>query len=97
MTDSEAELREDDSYLFDLDHKVLVLTFSCITFAALLFQEFDSFCIDAKLYGNFSRFINHSCHPNLHPVKVFIDHHDLRFPRIAFFAKRDILPNEELR
>lgn len=25
LTDSEAELREDDSYLFDLDHKVLVL------------------------------------------------------------------------
>ncbi|XP_066245089.1 histone-lysine N-methyltransferase EHMT1 isoform X1 [Euwallacea similis] len=79
LTDSEADLREDDSYLFDLDNR-----------------ETDSFCIDAKFYGNFSRFINHSCLPNLYPIKVFIDHHDLRFPRIALFSKRDIAANEEL-
>ncbi|XP_050308292.1 histone-lysine N-methyltransferase EHMT2-like isoform X1 [Anthonomus grandis grandis] len=79
MTDVEAELREDDSYLFDLDNK-----------------ETDSYAIDAKFYGNFARFINHSCDPNLHPVKVFVDHHDLRFPRIALFAKKDIKADEEL-
>ncbi|ENN73908.1 hypothetical protein YQE_09480, partial [Dendroctonus ponderosae] len=59
-------------------------------------QESDSFCIDARFYGNFARFINHSCFPNLQPVKVFVEHRDLRFPHIAFFAKRDIAVNEEL-
>ncbi|KAG5881158.1 hypothetical protein JTB14_024575 [Gonioctena quinquepunctata] len=56
----------------------------------------ESFCVDAKYYGNFTRFINHCCTPNLHPVKVFTDHQDLRFPKIAFFALRDITLGEEL-
>ncbi|KAJ8921859.1 hypothetical protein NQ315_008491 [Exocentrus adspersus] len=59
-------------------------------------RDTESFCIDAKFYGNFARFINHSCSPNLHPIKVFIDHQDLRFPRIALFAKNDIDAEEEL-
>ncbi len=29
-------------------------------------------------YGNVARFINHSCSPNLVPVKVFTSHQDLR-------------------
>ncbi|XP_076275512.1 histone-lysine N-methyltransferase G9a isoform X2 [Rhynchophorus ferrugineus] len=79
LTDTEADHREDDSYLFDLDNK-----------------ETESFCIDAKFYGNFARFINHSCEPNLNPIKIFIEHHDLRFPKIALFAKKDIAITEEL-
>ncbi|VEN36415.1 unnamed protein product [Callosobruchus maculatus] len=79
LTDVEANSRDEDSFLFDLDNK-----------------DVDSYCVDAKRYGNFARFINHSCSPNLHPVKVFIDHQDLRFPRIAFFALKDIAADEEL-
>jgi len=79
ITDAEADSREDDSYLFDLDNK-----------------DADTFCIDARKYGNISRFVNHLCEPNLTPVKVFVDHQDLRFPRICFFATRDIKANEEL-
>lgn len=30
------------------------------------------------------------------PVRVFVNHRDLRFPRIAFFACRDISSGEEL-
>ncbi|XP_023019599.2 histone-lysine N-methyltransferase EHMT2 [Leptinotarsa decemlineata] len=56
----------------------------------------ESFCVDAKYYGNFARFINHSCTPNLQPIKVFTDHQDLRFPRIALFAFKDITLGEEL-
>ena len=59
-------------------------------------QDGESYCIDACKYGNVTRFVNHSCKPNLIPVRVFIGHHDLHFPRIAFFAARDIAPNEEL-
>ncbi|CAH1999344.1 unnamed protein product [Acanthoscelides obtectus] len=79
LTDVEANSRDEDDFLFDLDNK-----------------DVDSYCVDAKRYGNFARFINHSCTPNLHPVKVFIDHQDLRFPRIAFFALKDIAAEEEL-
>ncbi|XP_041370833.1 histone-lysine N-methyltransferase EHMT2-like [Gigantopelta aegis] len=79
ISDSEADRREDDSYLFDLDNR-----------------DGETYCIDARKYGNISRFINHLCEPNLIPVKVFIDHQDLRFPRICFFSSRDIKAHEEL-
>ncbi|KAI0218690.1 Histone-lysine N-methyltransferase EHMT2 [Lamellibrachia satsuma] len=79
ISDTVADNREDDSYLFDLDNK-----------------ESDTYCIDARCYGNVSRFINHLCEPNLLPVKVFVEHQDLRFPRMCFFATRDIKANEEL-
>lgn len=79
ISDSEADRREDDSYLFDLDNK-----------------DGETYCIDARWYGNISRFINHLCEPNVIPVKVFVDHQDMRFPRICFFASRDIKAREEL-
>ncbi|XP_032905138.1 histone-lysine N-methyltransferase EHMT1 isoform X3 [Amblyraja radiata] len=79
ITDAEADVREDDSYLFDLDNK-----------------EGEVYCIDARYYGNISRFVNHLCEPNLIPVRVFMSHQDLRFPRIAFFSSRDIKCGEEL-
>ncbi|KAK3087589.1 hypothetical protein FSP39_007912 [Pinctada imbricata] len=79
ISDSEADSREDDSYLFDLDNR-----------------DGDTYCIDARRYGNIARFINHLCEPNIIPVKVFVDHQDLRFPRICFFSSRDIKAEEEL-
>ena len=53
-------------------------------------------CIDANYYGNICRFLNHSCDANLVPVRVFFEHQDGRFPRIAFFACRDIAAGEEI-
>ncbi|XP_030382047.1 uncharacterized protein LOC115629669 isoform X2 [Scaptodrosophila lebanonensis] len=53
-------------------------------------------CIDANYYGNVSRFFNHSCEPNILPVRVFYEHQDYRFPKIAFFACRDIDAGEEI-
>ncbi|XP_019726342.1 histone-lysine N-methyltransferase EHMT2 [Hippocampus comes] len=79
ISDAEADVREDDSYLFDLDNK-----------------DGEVYCIDARYYGNISRFVNHLCDPNLIPVRVFMLHQDLRFPRIAFFSSRDILSGQEL-
>ncbi|XP_060566569.1 LOW QUALITY PROTEIN: histone-lysine N-methyltransferase EHMT1-like [Ruditapes philippinarum] len=79
ISDSEADRREDDSYLFDLDNK-----------------DGETYCIDARRFGNVARFINHLCEPNLTPVKVFVDSQDLRFPRICLFANRDIKAQEEL-
>lgn len=59
-------------------------------------KDGEVYCIDARYYGNISRFINHLCDPNLIPVRVFMLHQDLRFPRIAFFSSRDILSGQEL-
>ncbi|XP_062816509.1 histone-lysine N-methyltransferase EHMT1 isoform X3 [Anolis carolinensis] len=56
----------------------------------------DVYCIDARFYGNISRFINHFCEPNLIAVRVFMSHQDLRFPRIAFFSSRHIQAGEEI-
>ncbi|KAG4069648.1 hypothetical protein HA402_014671 [Bradysia odoriphaga] len=53
-------------------------------------------CIDANFYGNVSRFFNHSCEPNIVPVRVYFDHQDLCFPKIAFFASRTIEAGVEL-
>uniref|UniRef100_A0AAY5EJ97 Euchromatic histone-lysine N-methyltransferase 1b n=1 Tax=Electrophorus electricus TaxID=8005 RepID=A0AAY5EJ97_ELEEL len=79
ISDAEADVREDDSYLFSLDSKAG-----------------DMYCIDARFYGNISRFINHHCEPNLFPCRVFTSHQDLRFPHIAFFASKNISTGDEL-
>lgn len=48
--------------------------------------------IDAHSFGNYSRFINHSCDPNCDVQKWYISGQ----PRMAIFAIKDILANEEL-
>lgn len=54
------------------------------------------FTLDAKRSGNVGRFLNHSCDPNCFAQNVFINTHDLRFPTVAFFAKRPIRAMEEI-
>uniref|UniRef100_A0A3Q3R810 Euchromatic histone-lysine N-methyltransferase 1b n=1 Tax=Monopterus albus TaxID=43700 RepID=A0A3Q3R810_MONAL len=79
ISDAEAEMRQNDAYLFSLDDKPQ-----------------DLYCIDARFYGNISRFLNHMCEPNLFACRVFTTHQDLRFPHIAFFASENIKAGEEL-
>ncbi|XP_061980005.1 histone-lysine N-methyltransferase, H3 lysine-9 specific SUVH4-like isoform X2 [Populus nigra] len=56
----------------------------------------SEFCIDAISYGNVTRFINHSCQPNLFVQCILSTHHDIRLARIVLFAADDILPMQEL-
>ncbi|XP_013879446.1 histone-lysine N-methyltransferase EHMT1 [Austrofundulus limnaeus] len=56
----------------------------------------DVHCIDARLFGNIGRFINHLCEPNLLAVRVFTMHQDLRFPRIAFFSSRPVRAGDQI-
>lgn len=49
--------------------------------------------IDAKHKGNLTRFINHSCSPNLVMVPIRIDS---ILPRLCLFACRNIETNEEV-
>lgn len=49
--------------------------------------------VDARFHGNASRFINHSCNPNLVMVPVRVDS---MVPRLALFAATNIDAGEEL-
>ncbi|OEL35682.1 hypothetical protein BAE44_0003298 [Dichanthelium oligosanthes] len=46
--------------------------------------------------GNISRFMNHSCAPNVFWQPVQFDHEDDRHPHIMFFALKHIPPMTEL-
>lgn len=91
ITDNEADERyhkvyQGDArslYLFDLD------------FSAEAGAKAD-YTVDAYNCGSVSRFFNHSCNPNLLVVPCFIDHIDQSLHFIAFFAARDIKPDQEL-
>ncbi|XP_069377121.1 histone-lysine N-methyltransferase SETDB2 isoform X3 [Paralichthys olivaceus] len=56
----------------------------------------DVYVLDASREGNVSRFINHSCRPNLFIQNVFTDSHDPAFPVIAFFTSRSVKAGTEL-
>ncbi|CAH0600851.1 unnamed protein product [Chrysodeixis includens] len=81
-----ADTRAKDSYMFALDVKPDLLE-QCADKTVL--------CVDAAQYGSAARFINHSCRPNLAPVRVFTASRDLRLPTVALFATTDIMPDEE--
>ncbi|CAI9097233.1 OLC1v1033609C1 [Oldenlandia corymbosa var. corymbosa] len=57
-----------------------------------LFDLWDGkgFTIDAAKYGNVSRFINHSCSPNLYAQNVIYDHGNKKLPHVMFFATENI-------
>lgn len=52
--------------------------------------------ISAKRSGNISRFMNHSCSPNVFWQPVLYDHGDEGYPHIMFFAMKHIPPMTEL-
>jgi SET domain-containing protein len=56
----------------------------------------DFHSLDARNYSNVTRFINHSCSPNLETIPIITSNLDRRLAQIAFFAKRDIEIGEEL-
>ncbi|KAK3166389.1 hypothetical protein QOZ80_1AG0045140 [Eleusine coracana subsp. coracana] len=54
------------------------------------------YCIDASTIGNFARFINHSCQPNLFVQCVLSSHNDVKLAKVTLFAADTILPLQEL-
>lgn len=56
----------------------------------------DSLLISSLKFGNVSRFINHSCKPNLFWQLVQQDHGENGYPHIMFFAVQHIPPMTEL-
>ncbi|RZC57183.1 hypothetical protein C5167_004491 [Papaver somniferum] len=59
-------------------------------------EDGEGFTINALEYGNVSRFINHSCSPNVVAQNVLYDHDDKRMPHIMLFAADNIPPLQEL-
>jgi len=57
-----------------------------------LFRVDDETIVDATCVGSLARFVNHSCAPNC--VTQIVVH--AKRKKIALYAKRDILPGEEL-
>lgn len=55
-----------------------------------------SYVIDATKYGNVSRFINHSCLPNLVNYQVLVECMDFQLAHIGLYANCDIAAGEEL-
>ncbi|CAK1548046.1 unnamed protein product [Leptosia nina] len=87
LTCTTADAREMDQYMFALEVKHDLLE-QC--------NDKTLLCVDAAKFGSAARFINHSCHPNLAPVRVFTECRDLRLPTVALFALTDIAALEEL-
>ncbi|KAL1657650.1 SET domain-containing protein, partial [Schizophyllum commune] len=46
--------------------------------------------------GEFTRFLSHSCDPNVRAVGVYVNERSMRKPIISFFARRKIRAGEEL-
>lgn len=53
-----------------------------------------TYVLDAGKGGSVSRFLNHSCEPNVFIQCILSDHHDVTMPRIVMFAADNIPPLE---
>ena len=56
----------------------------------------EVFIMDAMTKGNVGRYFNHSCKPNTFVQNVFVSHHDIRFPTMAFFTAKFVAAGTEL-
>ncbi|PWN51894.1 SET domain-containing protein, partial [Violaceomyces palustris] len=59
-------------------------------------EEGGELVIDAGLWGNLTRFLNHSCDPNLFMYPVWTEEPSIYRPFLAFFSRRVIEAGEEL-
>ncbi|KAK2372790.1 histone-lysine N-methyltransferase SUVR5 [Trifolium repens] len=76
------------SYFYDINARVNDMS--------RLIEEQVQYVIDATKNGNVSRFINHSCSPNLVSHQVLVESMDCERSHIGFYASRDIGLGEEL-
>ncbi|KAI5370234.1 Putative SET domain-containing protein [Septoria linicola] len=56
----------------------------------------DCYVVDGQYMGNVTRFMNHSCEPNVRQYTVSYNKHDLKLYNLAFFAYVDIPAGTEL-
>lgn len=87
MNEETAEQRE-EAKLRILDDLVEELEKNC--------EEERLLSIDGALFGNISRYLAHSCEPNLIRHMVYTYERDLRRPFVAFFAKENLKAGQEI-
>ena len=101
LTNEEAERRNDDamkmglSYLFDLDAHI-VIPADQDELSIGMDNDCDTYAVDGRDCGTVSRFINHSCSPNLRSVAVVSGRRDMKVYDLALFTQRTVQPWEEL-
>ncbi|XP_047082365.1 histone-lysine N-methyltransferase SUVR5 [Lolium rigidum] len=88
MRNIESEAKGGCSYLFDIA--------SHIDRERVKTLGASPYMIDATRYGNVSRFINHSCAPNLNTRLVMVESKDCQLAHVGLFANQDIAAGEEL-
>ncbi|KAJ7955467.1 Histone-lysine N-methyltransferase [Quillaja saponaria] len=60
-------------------------------------KDEEALCLDATLYGNVARFINHRCSDaSLIEIPVQVDTPDRHYYHLAFFTTREVAAMEEL-
>ncbi|PPJ53404.1 hypothetical protein CBER1_00962 [Cercospora berteroae] len=59
-------------------------------------EDEDLYVVDGEHMGNITRFMNHSCEPNIRQYTVSYNKHDLKLYSLAFFAYEDIPAGTEL-
>ncbi|KAF8394235.1 hypothetical protein HHK36_020442 [Tetracentron sinense] len=60
-------------------------------------KDEEALCLDATIYGNVARFINHRCHDgNLIEIPVEVETPDHHYYHVAFFTTRKVDALEEL-
>ncbi|KAE8805650.1 Histone-lysine N-methyltransferase, H3 lysine-9 specific SUVH5 [Hordeum vulgare] len=103
LDDEEAQKRMTDEYLFAIGHNYYDETlWEGLSRSIPSLQngpgndEEAGFAVDASKMGNFAKFINHSCTPNLYAQNALYDHDDKSAPHIMFFACENIPPGQEL-
>ncbi|KAI8429371.1 hypothetical protein MSG28_000016 [Choristoneura fumiferana] len=87
---ADADTRSADHYMFALDLKRTCCSgnqipdnFITCTYFCQQCEYKVQLCVDAARYGSAARFVNHSCAPNVAPVRVFAGGRDLRLPPCA--------------
>ncbi|XP_006647777.1 histone-lysine N-methyltransferase SUVR5 [Oryza brachyantha] len=84
----EREAKGGSSYLFEITSQV--------DRERVRITGTTAYVIDATRCGNVSRFINHSCSPNLSTRLVLVESKDCQLAHVGLFANQDIPVGEEL-
>ncbi|GMS93041.1 hypothetical protein PENTCL1PPCAC_15216, partial [Pristionchus entomophagus] len=93
ITAHEALLREDQSYQMEMPY---VRAKRDDVDGKKRTKTHRKLVIDAINFGNETRFVSHSCSPNLAIVPVYVERYGGHYNRMAFVANRDIAIGEEL-
>ncbi|GAC97919.1 histone-lysine N-methyltransferase [Pseudozyma hubeiensis SY62] len=59
-------------------------------------EDAQQVTVDSALWGNHTRFFNHSCDPNIYHVPVYTDNASIMRPLLAFFTYKKVKEGEEL-